>query len=59
MLGYGNDRGMGIDCEAMEAEEGVKGRGVLVKGTLMCRAAGAEAVTWSKMGRIRPLLTPS
>jgi len=37
----------------MEAEEEAKGRGMLVKGTLTCRAAGAEAVTWSKMGRVR------
>jgi len=37
----------------MEAEEGAKGRGVLVKGTLTCRAAGAEAVTWSKMAPAR------
>jgi len=49
MSGYGNDKGMGVDCEAMEAEEGAKRRGVLVKGTLTCRAGGAEAVTWSKM----------
>jgi len=37
MLGYVNDKGMGINCKAMEAGEEAKGRGMLVKGTLMCR----------------------
>ena len=34
MSGYGNDKGMGVDCEAMEAEGEAKGRCVLAKGTL-------------------------
>ena len=37
MSGYVNDKGMGIDCKAMEAGEEAKGQGVLVKGMLMCR----------------------
>jgi len=62
MSEYGHDKGMGVDCKAMEAEEEAKGRGTLVKGTLTCRAAGAEAVTWSKMAESEasasPHLTP-
>ena len=49
MLEYGNDKGMGVDCEAMEAEEEAKGRGVLVKGTLTWRR-GRHVV---ERGRIR------
>ena len=55
MSRYGNDKGVGVDCEAMVAEGGAKGRGVLVKG---CRAAGAEAVTWSKMAQSEPSASP-
>jgi len=36
MLGYGNDKGMGINCKVMEAGEEVKGQGVFVKRMLTC-----------------------
>jgi len=62
MSEYGHDKGMGVDCKAMEAEEEAKGRGMLEMGTLTCRAAGAEAVTWSNMAESEasasPHLTP-
>ena len=58
MSGYKNDKGMGIDCGAMKVEEEMKGRGVLVKGTLTCRATGTEAITWSKMAESKARVSP-
>ena len=54
MSEYGNDKGMGVDCEAMEAEEEAKGRGVFVKGKLTCRAPGAEASRGRKWPNPKP-----
>lgn len=48
MSEYGKDKGMSVDCKAMEAEGEARGRGVCAEVTLTCSLAGAEAVTWSK-----------
>jgi len=50
---------MNVDCEAMKAEGGAKGRGVLVKGILTCRVADAEAVTWLEMAESEPSASPN
>ena len=61
MSEYGKGKGqqgVNVDCEAMKAEGGSKGRGVLVKGILTCRVADAEAVTWSEMAESEASASP-
>ena len=48
MSGIGRDKGMCIDCEAMEAESEARGRGVCAMVLSTCQVVGAEAITWSE-----------
>ena len=48
MPGIGRDKGMCIDCKAMEAESEARGQGVCSIVLSTCRVMGAEAVTWSE-----------
>ena len=49
MSGIGRDKGMCIDCKAMEAESKARGQGMCLIVLLMCQVMGAEAVMWSEM----------
>lgn len=48
MSEYGKDKGMSVDCKAMETEGGARGRGVRRRRCSRVESTGAEAVTWSK-----------
>ena len=55
----GRDKGMCVDCEAMEAESEARGRGVCARAFVDVSSGGAEAVTWSEMAESEANASPS